>query len=79
MKKDIKAKEASKISMIIAATWIAVLSLIKAFWALFAPEGSVFGLEMTEILASGIALAAVFTPVYMSIILDKVKDIKIGG
>lgn len=78
-KKKIKAKDVSKWSMIVASLWISVLSLVKAFWTLFAPEYSTFGLEMTEILASGIVLAAVFTPVYISIILDKVKDIKIGG
>jgi hypothetical protein len=38
-----------------------------------------FGLSMEEILLSGVVLAAIFTPVYLSIILDKIRDIKIGG
>ncbi len=78
-KRSVKAKEVSKWSMIIASVWIGALSLVKAFWSLFVVEGAEFGLEMTEILASGIVLAAIFTPVYISIILEKVRDIKIGG
>ena len=72
--KGVSAREVSKTSMIIAGVWIAVLSLLKAFWG-FVSERS-FGLEMSEIIWSGIAIAAVFSPVYLSIFLEKVKDLK---
>jgi hypothetical protein len=70
------AKGVSLASMVVAGVWIGLLSLLKAFWGLL--SGKPFGLDMDEILVSGIVLAAIFTPVYLSIILDKIKDIKIG-
>lgn len=72
------AKEISKWSMVVATLWIGVLSLVKAAWPLFS-GGAQFGLEMNEIILSGLALAAVFTPVYFSIFLEKIRDIKTGG
>jgi hypothetical protein len=74
--KGVGAKGVSLASMIVAGVWIGLLSLLKAFWGVF--SGKPFGLDMNEILLSGIVLAAIFTPVYLSIILDKIKDIKIG-
>jgi hypothetical protein len=71
------AKDVSLSSMIIAGAWIGLLSIVKAFWHLFSEKE--FGLTMDEILLSGVVLAAIFTPVYLSIILDKIRDIKIGG
>lgn len=71
------AKEVSLSSMIVSGVWIALLSIVKAFWHLFSKEE--FGLTMDEILLSGVVLAAIFTPVYLSIIMDKIRDIKIGG
>jgi hypothetical protein len=72
------AKEISKWSMVIAALWIGILSAVKAAWPLFS-GGKDFGLSMSEIIYSGLALAAVFTPVYFSIFLEKIRDIKTGG
>ena len=77
------AKGVSLISMIIAGVWIILLVLIKAFWGVF---GTIWGplkevefyLDVGDILFSGVVLAAVFTPVYFSIILDKVKEIRRG-
>jgi hypothetical protein len=82
------AKEISKWSMVVAALWIGILSIIKAVWSLFvhpivletgliqaAPE---FGLTMNDIIVSGLALAAVFTPIYFSIFLEKIKEIRTG-
>jgi hypothetical protein len=71
-----EAKDVSLKSMIISAVWIGVLSLAKAFWGLVTEKA--FGLSMSEIVLSGVIMAAVFSPVYLSIILDKIKDIKIG-
>ena len=75
-KNGISAKDISLKSMIIAAVWIGILSLAKAFWALVSEKA--FGLSVSEIVLSGIMLAAVFSPVYLSIVFDKIKDIKIG-
>jgi DMSO/TMAO reductase YedYZ heme-binding membrane subunit len=75
-KKPRGAKDVSLASMIIAGVWIGSLSLLKAFWRVISK--SEFGLSMDEILLSGIVLAAIFTPVYLSIILDKIRDIRLG-
>ncbi|HCC37019.1 MAG TPA: hypothetical protein DEQ14_05100 [Treponema sp.] len=75
-KKIPSAKDISLKSMIIAAIWIGVLSLVKAAWALVSDK--TFGLSMNDIVLSGVVMAAVFSPVYLSIILDKIKDIKLG-
>jgi hypothetical protein len=76
-KKSRGAKDVSLASMIVAGIWIGALSLLKAFWALLSNKD--FGLTMEEILLSGVVLAAIFTPIYLSIILDKIKDIRLGG
>jgi hypothetical protein len=70
------AKGVSLKSMLVSAVWIGALSLLKAFWGLISQES--FGLTMNEIVLSGVIMAAVFSPVYLSIILDKIKDIKVG-
>jgi DMSO/TMAO reductase YedYZ heme-binding membrane subunit len=76
-KKGPGAKDISLGSMVVAGVWIGALSLLKAFWGLVTEKG--FGLSMEEILLSGVVLAAIFTPVYLSIILDKIRDIRLGG
>lgn len=35
--------------------------------------------EITEVILSGIAIASCFSPVYFSILMDKVKEMKVGG
>ena len=72
--KGLSAREVSKTSMIIAGVWIAAMTLLKAFWGFISARP--FGLEMSEIIWSGIAIAAVWSPVYMSIFLEKVRDLK---
>lgn len=58
--------------MIVAGLWIGVLTLLKGF--------GVINLDVSsEIIPSGITLAAVFCPVYFNLIMDKIKDIKLGG
>lgn len=71
------AKEISLASMIIGAVWIGLLSLVKAFFHLISDKA--FGLTMNEILVSGLTIAAIFTPVYLAIIMDKVKALKIAA
>jgi NADH:ubiquinone oxidoreductase subunit 5 (subunit L)/multisubunit Na+/H+ antiporter MnhA subunit len=75
--KIVKASEISKWSMVVASIWIAGLSLPKAFWHLF--SSTEFGLSMNEILLSGVFLAAVFTPVYLSMWIDKFTVAFKGG
>ncbi|MDR0387248.1 MAG: hypothetical protein LBH57_04355 [Treponema sp.] len=75
-KKDHAAKNVSLKSMIISAVWIGALSIAKAFWGMVSEKA--FGLTMSEIVLSGLMMAAVFSPVYLSIVLDKIKDIKVG-
>jgi hypothetical protein len=75
--KTSKASEISKWSMVVASIWIAGLSLLKAFWHL--PSSTEFGLTMNKILPSGVAPAAVFTPVYLSIRIDKFTGAFKGG
>jgi ribosomal protein S19 len=70
-KKKRGAKSYSLASMIIAGLWIGVLTILKGF--------KFIELDVTEeIIPSGIMLAGVFSPVYISIILDKIKEIRIG-
>jgi hypothetical protein len=75
-KKVPKAKDVSLKSMIIAAAWVGVLTIVKAFWGLVSDKA--FGLSVSEIVFSGIMIAAVFSPVYLSIVLEKIKDLKVG-
>jgi len=70
------AKGVSLKSMVTAAIWIGALSITKALWSMVSEKA--FGLTMNEILLSGVMIAAIFSPVYLSIVLDKIKDIKIG-
>lgn len=72
----IKAKEVSKWSMIVSAVWIGALSLLKGFSTVLFSKP--FDLTIKEIIFSGLALAVAFSPVYLSIVLDKIKDIKVG-
>jgi hypothetical protein len=71
------AKDISLASMIISAAWIGILSLFKMIWNLLFDKA--FGLTMGEIISSGVMIAVAFSPVYFSIILDKVKEIKLIG
>lgn len=64
-----KAKITSLIAQIVAALWV-------AFWS-----GKKFidnGGSITDIIFSGFAIAACFSPVYFNLVLDKIKKIKFG-
>jgi hypothetical protein len=64
------AKRYSLFAQIFSGLWIAAHTILKGL--------GVTQLDMSDIVYSGIAIAAIFTPVYFSIFLDKIKDIKIG-
>jgi hypothetical protein len=63
-------KPVSKAAQIFAALWIAALTVCKGL--------GLVRLGIDEIVYSGIALAAIFVPVYFSIWLDKIHDIRFG-
>lgn len=65
------AKVQSRMAMIFSGVWIAALTVLKGF--------NFIKLDVTEIIYSGIAIAAVWTPTYFSIFLDKIKEIRFGG
>lgn len=69
-KKTGKAKITSLIAQIVAAIWVAVWSGKRFF------DG---GGTTTDIILSGFAIAACFSPVYFNMILDKIKNIKFGS
>lgn len=75
-KKGAKPKDVSFKSMIISAVWIGVWTALKAVLPLI--SGKSLGIEMWEIGLSGFMIGAAFSPVYFSIMLDKVKEMKIG-
>lgn len=64
------AKKTSFAAQIFSAVWIAVLTICKGF--------GFIGLETGDIIYSGIAIAGIFMPVYFSIWMDKIRDIKLG-
>jgi len=64
------AKQYSLFAQIFASAWIIVLTLCKGF--------GVISLETSDIIYSGIAIAGIFMPVYFSIWLEKIRDIKLG-
>lgn len=67
--KGLKAKSTSLVAQIVASLWVAVWSGIKFFNG----EGTT-----TDIILSGLAIAACFSPVYFNMLLDKIKAIRFG-
>lgn len=66
--KKVGAKKYSLWAMVVSGLWIAILTILKG--------AGIVNLDVKEeIIPTGITLAAVFCPVYFSIIMDKVKDI----
>lgn len=69
-KKEMGAKQYSLFAQIFSGLWIAVHTILKGL--------GITKLDMSDIVYSGIAIAAIFMPVYFSIFLDKIKDIKLS-
>lgn len=68
--KKVHAKSASLWGQIIAAVWV-------AGWSAYKFVTSPVGVQ--DIIFSGLAIAACFSPVYFNLLLDKVKEIKWGN
>jgi hypothetical protein len=64
------AKQYSLFAQVFSGTWIAVLTVLKGL--------KVIALETQDIIYTGVAIAAIFSPVYFSIFLDKVRDIRLA-
>jgi hypothetical protein len=62
----IGAKLLSKGAMIVSSLWIAVLTIMKGYGKI--------NLSIEEIIISGAAITAVWTPTFISIITDKIKE-----
>lgn len=71
-KKGFGAKTASLWGQIIAAVWI-------AGWSAFKFIKGINDIAITDFILSGLSIAACFTPVYFNLIMDKIKEIKLGG
>lgn len=65
------AKSCSKWAMVFSSAWVAILTILKAF--------KLVNLDITDIIYSGIAIVGMWSPTYLSIWLDKIKEIKFGG
>lgn len=70
-KRELQAKPVSLKSQLIAAIWI-------AGWSAFKFMRTPLDISVKDVLFSGIGIAACFSPVYLSIVLDKVKEIRFG-
>ncbi len=68
--KIVSAKGSSLIAQIVAAIWI-------GGWSTYKFLSSAPSIE--DIMMSGLGIAACFLPVYFNLIMDKIKDIKLGG
>lgn len=62
--KSFGAKLLSKLAMIFSSLWIAVLTILKGL--------KLFDLDINSIIFSGVAITAVWTPTFISIITDKI-------
>ena len=71
-KKGIGAKNTSLWAQIIAAVWVIGWNAAQ-FVRTLAAGGTI---EQSQILYSGVTIAACFTPVYFNLIMDKIKEIK---
>lgn len=67
----IGAKAQSRFAMIFSSIWIATLTILKG--------AGIVDLLMNDIMMSGIAITAIWTPTYLSIFLDKIKEIRFGN
>jgi hypothetical protein len=72
-KQEVKKRGAKRYSLfaqVFSGIWIAVLTILKGL--------SILTLETQDIIYTGIAIAAIFSPVYFSIFLDKIREIRLA-
>ena len=73
-KKGIKAKGASLWGQIAAALWVGGWNAAQFVKDLHAGRP----LDTKAVIVSGLAIAACFTPVYFNLLMDKIREIKLG-
>jgi hypothetical protein len=73
--KGIKAKGASLWGQIAAAVWIGGWNTAQFIKDLAAGTH----IDGRDIIVSGLAIAACFTPVYFNLVMDKIREIKLGA
>lgn len=73
-KKSAGAKDFSLAGQIVAAVWVGGWNAFQFSKDILAARH----IEVTDIIYSGIAIAACFSPVYVSILFDKIKAIRFG-
>ena len=71
VKKGVSAKNSSLGGQIFGAVWIGAGTIAKG--------AGLLNLEVWEIIVSGLAIAACFTAIYFNLLMDKIKEIKLGG
>jgi hypothetical protein len=65
------AKKTTLFAMKVASIWIAVFTIVRAGFCIF----NMNFLPMNEIIYSGLMIGMIYAPVYISVILDKFKEI----
>lgn len=70
--KTLKAKKTSLLGQIFAAVWLAGWCAYKFI------KGGVLNISIEDVILSAIGIIACFSPVYFSIMLDKIKAIRFG-
>jgi hypothetical protein len=73
--KGVKAKGASLWGQIAAAVWIGGWNTAQFIKDLAAGTH----IDGRDIIVSGLAIAACFTPVYFNLVMDKIREIKLGA
>lgn len=73
-KKTGKAKITSLVAQALAAFWIGFWNALQ--FAKMIKSG--MHIKVTDIILSGLSIAACFSPVYFSMIMDKIKNIRFG-
>ena len=73
--KGIKAKGASLWGQIAAALWVGGWNTAQFIKNLNAGQP----LDTKAVIVSGLAIAACFTPVYFNLLMDKIREIKLGA
>ena len=73
--KGIKAKGASLWGQIAAAVWVGGWNAAQFIKDLIAGRP----LDTQAVIISGLAIAACFTPVYFNLLMDKIREIKLGA
>ena len=68
---QVSGKDSSLWAQIVAAIWI-------AGWSAYKFITSAGAIDIGDVMFSGLGIASCFVPVYFSIIMDKIKDIRIG-